>query len=313
VVFTIPQSLAPLDLQNKKVVYGLLCRAAARTLLQIARDPKHLGAQIGFLTVLHTWGQTLVHHPHLHCVVPGGGFSPDRSRWIPSRDSFFLPVRVLSRLFRGKFLAYLRTAIEAGELKFRGELDSLQYASRRDSFLRDLSRTEWVVYSKRPFGGPQQVLKYLARYTHRVAISDQRLVSIQDGKVTFRYKDYRCGNAQRAMTLDGAEFIRRFLQHVLPASFHRIRYYGFLANRARQENLALARRLLASGRESHDRQDPPSQEPEAESAEPETQKHPEGERTCPVCKHGRLVVIETIEPRSLLLVAPQPSYVLDSS
>jgi hypothetical protein len=295
VVFTLPETLGPLALQNKEVLYGILFRAASETLLRIAGDPKHLGAQIGFLAVLHTWGQRLDHHPHLHCVVPGGGLSLDRTRWISARGSFFLPVRVLSRLFRGKFLAYLRDALLQGPLNFHGKLAGLHDASKWECFLRALSQSEWVVYSKPPFGGPKQVLKYLARYTHRVAISDQRLVSVQDGKVTFRYKDYRCGNIQRTMTLEATEFIRRFLQHVLPASFHRIRYFGFLANRARKKNIALARSLL--GAETADRVStaPEPGAPAADSAEIESNVNAK-EHLCPACKKGHLVIVEMIEP-----------------
>ncbi len=294
VVFTLPDAVGPLALQNKEVIYGILFRAASETLLRIAEDPKHLGARIGFLGVLHTWGQRLDHHPPLHFVVPGGGLSPDRSRWIAARESFFLPVRVLSRLFRGKFLAYLREAIHCGRLKFQGKLAGLDDESRREPFLRSLTRTEWVVYSKPPFGGPQQVLKYLARYTHRVAISDQRLVSLEGGKITFRYKDYRSGNAQRTMTLEGIEFIRRFLQHVLPASFHRIRYFGFLANRRRKENIARARSLL-SAEGNRGQIDNRSSLRTCDSSTTETAPHAK-EHLCPACKKGHLVIVDTIEP-----------------
>jgi hypothetical protein len=294
VVFTIPDALGPLALQNKEVLYGILFRAASETLLRIADDPKHLGARIGFLGVLHTWGQRVDNHPHIHFVVPGGGLSSDRSRWISARESFFLPVRVLSRLFRGKFLAYLRDAIQHGRLKFQGKLAGLEDEVRRELLLRSLKRTEWVVYSKPPFGGPEQVLKYLARYTHRVAISDQRLVSVQDGKVTFRYKDYRCGNVQRTMTLEATEFIRRFLQHVLPASFHRIRYFGFLANRTRKKSIAVARSLLNAGSDRRETAPPPPlQQGDPSAAESTTQAK---EHLCPACKKGHLVIVETIEP-----------------
>jgi hypothetical protein len=293
VVFTLPDTLGPLALQNKEVLYGILFRAASETLLRIANDPKHLGAHVGFLGVLHTWGQRLDHHPHLHFVVPGGGLSSDGTRWISARGSFFLPVRVLSRLFRGKFLAYLREAIDHGRLKFQGKLAGLEDQAERKSFFRSLWRTEWVVYSKPPFGGPGKVLKYLARYTHRVAISDQRLVSLRDGKVTFGYKDYRCGNVQRTMTVEATEFIRRFLQHVLPASFHRIRYFGFLANRARKKNIALARRLLRLNTADPSQTAPP-QAPSANLPEAELDPHGK-ERLCPVCKTGHMVIVETIE------------------
>ena len=210
-------------------------RAAAETLSTIARDEKHLGAKIGFTAVLHTWGQRLEHHPHLHCVVPEGGLSPDGQRWIAARDGFFLPVRVLSRLFRGKYLAYLREAYRDGQLVLRGRLKELASGSVWRAFLARLQAIDWVVYAKPPFGSPEQVLKYLARYTHRVAISNRRLLSLEEGQVAFRYKDYRQGRRDRVMRLAAVEFMRRFLLHVLPKGFVRIRHYGFLANRARKE------------------------------------------------------------------------------
>jgi hypothetical protein len=299
VVFTIPEALGPIGLQNQEILYGILFRAAAETLLAIGRDPRHLGAEIGFLSVLHTWGQRLDHHPHVHCVVPGGGLSPDARQWIPCRDGFFLPVRVLSRLFRGKFLAHLDGAFSASQLKFHGKLEDLRDPSRWKTFLGTLRRCEWVVYSKPPFGGPKQVLRYLARYTHRVAISNQRLVSLQDGKVTFHYKDYRSGNAERQMTLDATEFIRRFLQHVLPASFHRIRYYGFLANSVRKKNLALARTLLPPPHEVS----PPSPPADLDSRD---RHQSDGALICPACHQRRLVIVEEL-PRPALfptLTAP---------
>lgn len=311
VVFTLPDALGPIGLQNKSVLYAILFRAAAETLLEIASNPKHLGAQIGFLAVLHTWGQRLDHHPHVHCVVPGGGLSQDRSSWVSSSDSFFLPVRVLSRLFRGKFLAYLRGALEQGRLKFHGELIKLQEDSQWKAFLHGLSRIEWVVYAKPPFGGPLQVLKYLARYTHRVAISDQRLVSVKDGRVTFRYKDYRCGNTERTMTLNATEFIRRFLQHVLPGSFHRIRYYGFLSNRTRRQNVELARKLLASTGVVPSEPAPLPKDPSTQSVtlEPHSPKDP----VCPACKKGHMVLVERIEPDSIAAEALPSSVGNDTS
>ncbi|MDD1668145.1 MAG: IS91 family transposase [Methanomicrobiales archaeon] len=305
VVFTLPEALGPLALQNKVVVYGLLFRAAAETLIRIAKDPKHLGAQVGFLSLLHTWGQTLQHHPHVHCVVPGGGLSPDRTRWIPARDSFFLPVRVLSRVFRGKFLAYLRCAFDEGRIKLHGALSELREDCQWRAFLRQLSSTEWVVYSKPPFGSAERVLKYLARYTHRVAISNKRLVSFQDGKVTFRYKDYRCGSLQRTMTLEATEFMRRFLQHVLPPSFHRIRYYGFLGNRGRRENLALARSLLAPGVSQAPASDPRTTEELTEQSEAQIHTPPK-DQLCPVCKKGHMLIVETFDPPVTPVRALQP-------
>lgn len=223
VVFTVPQAIAAIALQNKRVVYGVLFKASSETLKQIAADPKHLGAEIGFLSVLHTWGQELLHHPHVHCVVPGGGLSPDGRRWVACRRGFFLPVRVLSSVFRGKFLELLRTAFEQGKLSFHGNLRRLQDARVFEAYLADTYRTNWVVYSKRPFGGPAQVLKYLARYTHRVAISNRRVLSLRDGKVRLSWKDYASGNRRRIMTLEAGEFIRRFLLHVLPPGFVRLR------------------------------------------------------------------------------------------
>ena len=236
VVFTVPGAIATIALQNPAVVYAILFRAAADTLRTIAADPTHLGAAIGFFAVLHTWGQTLVHHPHLHCVVPGGGLSLDGTRWIACRPGFFLPVRVLSRLFRRLFLTQLDAAFDAGALQFFASHESLR---DRPAFLQHLAparQADWVVYAKRPFAGPQQVLDYVGRYTHRVAIANARLLDIEDGQVRFRYKNYRDEQPQRhTMTLAAGEFIRRFLLHVLPAGFHRIRYYGLLGNRHRKE------------------------------------------------------------------------------
>jgi hypothetical protein len=246
VVFTLPAALGSLALQNPRVVYDLLFRTTAETLPQIAADPRHLGAEIGFLAVLHTWGQNLQHHPHVHCVVPGGGLSLDGSQWVACHNSFFLPVRVLSRIFRGKFLAGLRTAFQRGRLKFRGRLARLADVDRFDRLLVDAVKTEWVVYAKPPFGGPVQVLKYLARYTHRVAISDRRLVRMKDGRVRFRYKDYAQSGKRRTIELAATEFLRRFLLHVLPTGFVRIRHYGLLPNRHRREKLAVYHKLLGA-------------------------------------------------------------------
>ena len=232
VVFTLPEPVAALAFQNPEVVYPILFDAAAETLLTIARDPQHLGAGIGFFAILHTWGQKLDYHPHLHCVVPGGGLAPDGSRWIACRPGFFLSVRVLSRLFRRLLLEALEKAARQGQLPLPIDLAPLR-------------ETEWVVYAKPPFGGPQQVLEYLGRYTHRTAISNQRLLALEDGRVTFQWKDYRHPDQKKAMQLDAPEFLRRFLMHVLPNGFQRIRYYGFLANCQRREGLALCRRLLS--------------------------------------------------------------------
>src|SRR6516164_1508487 len=234
VVFTLPQQIARLALQNARRIYSILFRAVAETLLTIAADPKRLGAAIGFLAVLHTWGQNLHLHPHLHCVVPGGGVSSDGVRWIGcKKSSFFLPVKVLSSRFRRLFLTYLITAFQQGRLKFHGQLAGLAWSSAFHALCQQVRRTPWVVFAKPPFGGPEQVLKYLARYTHRVAISNRRLLSLEDGRVSFEYKDYAEGNKTKVMTLEATEFIRRFLLHVLPTGFVRIRQFGFLANRTR--------------------------------------------------------------------------------
>ena len=245
-VFSVPHALVPVMWQNKKRLFGLLFDASAATLLEVAADPARLGAEIGFLSILHTWGQTLQRHPHIHCVVPGGGLSLDRSRWIRSPPNFFLPVRVLSRVFRGKFVAGLRRAFHAKTLAFHGQLRPLATEKTFAAFLRNLFREEWVVYAKAPFGGPEHVLQYLARYTHRVAISNHRLLSVDGDRVTFRWKDYAHHSKCRAMTLTLEQFLRRFLQHVLPKGLPRIRYFGWLANRRRRELLPLCRALLAA-------------------------------------------------------------------
>ena len=290
VVFTLPEQIAPIAYQNKKVVYGILFRATAEAMRTIAADPKHLGAEIGFFAVLHSWGSNLLHHPHLHCVVPGGGLSPDETRWISCRPGFFLPVRVLSRLFRRLFLGYLIKAFDAGNLQF---FSSLQPLHDRRAFLRHLATTraiEWVVYAKRPFAGPEQVLDYVGRYTHRVAISNNRLLDIGHGQITFRYKDYRHGSEQKTMTLDADEFIRRFLLHVLPDGFQRIRYYGFLGNRYREEKLSRCRQLLGM----------PANPPPAEESKDYRERHEEltgcSLRECPFCHQGRMVTVAILLP-----------------
>jgi hypothetical protein len=244
VVFTMPAPMAEIAFQNKAKVYGILFAAAAETLRTIAADPRHLGAEIGVVAVLHTWGQNLHHHPHLHCVVPGGGLSLDGSRWVACRHGFFLPVRVLSRLFRRLFLRSLQAAFDSGELQFSSSLAELADPASFVERLKQARRTEWVVYAKPPFGGPQQMLAYLGRYTHRVAIANSRLVSLEQDHVSFRWKDYRHHDKTKVMSLDAFEFIRRFLLHTLPDGFHRIRHYGFLANGHRVRKLALCRKLL---------------------------------------------------------------------
>ena len=245
VVFTIPPAAAEIAFQNKATVYAILFRAAAETLRVVAADPRHLGAELGVVAVLHTWGQSLLHHPHVHCVVPGGGPSLDGTRWVACRPGFFLPVRVLSRVFRRLFLEQLQTAFEGGGLAFLGDLAGLAEPAAFTRRLRKMRRVEWVVYAKPPFGGPAQVLAYLGRYTHRVAITNSRLFDVTDRQVAFRWRDYRHHGKAKVMTLGADEFIRRFLLHTLPDGFHRIRHYGFLANGHRAENLALCRRLLA--------------------------------------------------------------------
>jgi len=250
VVFTLPHRLAPLALQNKKVLYDLLFRASAETLLEVARDPRHLGAEIGFFSVLHTWSQKLGLHPHVHCVIPAGGLSLDHAHWIPSRERFFLPIHVLRRVFRGKFVAGLRQAFQLGQLNFHGDLALLAQPKTFAAWLRPLFRKDWVVYSKPPFGGPEYVLQYLGRYTHRVAISNHRLVSLAEGNVTFRWRDSAHNNEQKLLTLSLDEFLRRFLLHLLPKGFVRIRNFGFLANRKRAITVPLCLSLLGSPTEA---------------------------------------------------------------
>jgi hypothetical protein len=283
VVFTLPAELGPLALQNKRVVYDILFRAASETLIRIAADRKHLGASIGVLAVLHTWGQTLTHHPHLHCIVPGGGLSLDGRRWIASRKNYFVPVKVLGRVFRGKFLEYLRDAYGDGKLRLTVSLAHLQDSDGFDALVRDVRRKPWVVYSKAPMAGPEQVLGYLARYTHRVAIANSRLVSLNEGRVSFRYKDYAQADKQRLLSLDAVEFLRRFLLHVLPRGFQRIRHYGLLANCCRQRKIDRCRTLIANGADAT--KDPPSR---ADS----TLAH----ARCPECRVGVMVTIEIFTP-----------------
>jgi hypothetical protein len=244
VVFTLPHELSSIARQNSQLIYNLLFRAARDALLTVAADPKRLGAHLGFLSVLHTWDQKMLHHPHLHCLVPAGGLSLDRSRWVRCRKRFFLPVRVLGARFRKRFLALLAACYRQKKLRLCGPLSALRRPAAFDRLYRALKRKRWVVYSKRPFGGPEQVLKYLARYTHRIAISNGRLVSIEGRNVTFWWRDSRDGNAQKLLTLDAVEFIRRFLIHVLPQGFVKIRHFGFLANGKLRESLALCRSLI---------------------------------------------------------------------
>jgi hypothetical protein len=286
VVYTLPAAIRDIAYQNKAVIYDLLFKASAETTLTIAADRKHLGARIGFMSVLHTWGSALTHHPHVHMVVPGGGLSPDGSRWIGCRPRYFLTVEVLSALFRRRFLEMLIAAHDAGRLQFFGDHGRLADKPAFDAYLAPLRQIDWVVYAKQPFAGPKQVLRYLSRYTHRVAISNRRLISTDQNAVTFKYKDYRIEGAARykTMTLATDEFIRRFLIHVLPKGFHRIRHYGLLASTNRAANIAHARELLAVP--SRPKQ---PDTPEATIDEPRVLPQP-----CPCCG-GRMIIIETFE------------------
>jgi hypothetical protein len=285
VVFTVPAPIAEVAYHNKAAVYDILFKAASETLITIAADPKHLGARIGMTAVLHSWGSALTHHPHVHMIVPGGGISLDGTRWVACRPGFFLPVRVLSRLFRRLFLEKLTTAHKAGQLAFFNDLAPLADRDAFDAHLAPLRKAEWVVYAKRPFGGPEAVLAYLSRYTHRIAISNSRLIAFDGANVTFRWKDYRTKGRERykTMTLTAPEFIRRFLIHVLPGGFHRIRHYGLFANGGRVRNIARARELLAI----------PVTETDNDQASEDSEPTPPA-RSCPCCG-GRMIVIETFE------------------
>lgn len=297
VVFTLPHQLSWLALQNKKVVYDLLFHASAATLLEIAADPKHLGAEIGFLSVLHTWGQNLMHHPHLHCVIPAGGLSAEHTQWIHPRYPFLLPVKVLSRVFRGKFIAGLKRAFQQRKLVFPGSLKPFAESKAFHAFLRTLFRQDWVVYSKRPFGGPQHVLQYLARYTHRVAISNHRIVNVADGNVTFRWKDYAHKSKQKLMTVTAEEFLRRFLLHTLPRGFVRIRFCGFLANRRRGAALPLCQALLSMA--------PPIEPSPASSAGSSLW-------LCPCCG-GPMTVMERLSARQIRWISAGRQSLCDTS
>ena len=304
VVFTLPASIGAVAFQNKATVYDLLFRTTAETLTTIAADPKHLGARTGLTAVLHTWGSALTHHPHVHVIVPGGGLSPDGSRWIACKPGFFLPVRVLSRLFRRLFLEGLAVLKEADRLDFFGYLAPLAAKSAFDAAIAPLRRAEWVVYAKRPFAGPKAVLPYLARYTHRVAISNSRLIALNEKGVTFRWKDYRIksGDRLKTMTLAAHEFIRRFLLHVLPSGFHRIRHYGLSAGAMRANNIERVRQLLAAAESAP--------QPSREADNPAEDVSPA--RRCPCCG-GRMIIVETFEgPRPWR--SPSPSRIrIDTS
>jgi hypothetical protein len=290
VVFTLPSQLAPLALQNKKLIYGLLLRASAETLLEVARNPRHLGAEIGFFSVLHTWNQKLQLHPHVHCVVPAGGLSFDHTRWIRSRPHFFLPIQVLRRVFRGKFVAALKSAFQHDQLHLSGDLALLAQPKIFASWLRPLFRKDWIVYSKPPFGGPEYVLQYLGRYTHRVAISNHRLISLADNQVTFRWRDSAHHNEQKLMAVSLDEFLRRFLLHLLPKGFVRIRHFGFLANCRRAQLLPLCFAALSTV--------PSQSEPEPSTAQ---ESHPLWR--CPRCG-GPMAVIERLTATQLQLRSP---------
>jgi hypothetical protein len=291
VVFTITDELNPLALRNQRVLYNILFRSVSETLTELSRDPEHLGAELGFISILHTWGQNLMDHPHIHCIVTGGGLSEDGKRWVSCRDGFFLPVKVLSRLFRGKFLDYLKKSYESGKLEFHGEISELEDPEQFAIFLRGLYEKEWVVYCKRPFKGIEMVLEYLGRYTHKVAISNHRIIGIEDKKVLFSWRDYADGNRDKIMRVDVFEFIRRYLLHILPERFVKIRYYGLLGNRNRRQKIGQCRSLLGVSNE--------------------IKKENGNERweeflmrvcgidimRCPFCKKGRMVIKEIIFPK----------------
>ena len=293
VVFTLPDSLRPLALRNQEVVYNILFRAASETLKTLTQDPKHLGAEVGFIAVLHTWSQTLMDHPHLHCIVTGGGLSPDQTQWIPCKKDFFLPVKALSRLFRGKFLAYLNDARQKGKLKFPGEIAHMQQDGSFKDLLNDLYRQDWVVYCKRPFSNAETVMDYLGRYTHRVAISNDRVVHMEGDQVTFRYRDRHDNDTVKYMTLDAEEFIRRFLMHILPDQFIKIRHYGILSNRNRHSKLVVAKKLLGVS------------DPDLSTDVKETWQDlltritGTDPRICPYCGKGRMVLKEILKPSAL--------------
>ncbi len=282
-IFTIPHTFAGLVLHNKRLLYTLLLRTSAATLLEIGGDPKHLGAELGFFSILHTWGQNLMHHPHVHCVIPAGGLSPDHKVWIHPRYRFFLPRGVLSQVFRGKFVAGLKRAFLRGELRLPRELQTLADQKAFHSFLRTVHRNEWVVEVRPSFGSPHHVLKYLAHYTHRVAISNHRLVSLADDRVTFRWKDYRNGGQHKLMTLKADEFLRRFLLHTLPRGFVRIRFFGFMANRQRASLLPACKQLLGAG---------------SDEVPPQIKAEPTW--LCPLCR-GAMVVFQRLTPHQLFM------------
>ena len=293
VVFTLPDSLSPLTLRNQKVVYHILFKAASETLKTLTQDPKHLGAEVGFIAVLHTWSQTLMDHPHLHCIVTGGGLSPDGTQWIPCKEDFLVHVKALSRLFRGKFLAYLSEARQKGKLNFPGKIDHMRQDKSFNALLSDLYQKDWVVYCKRPFTNAEAVMDYLGRYTHRVAISNDRVVNMEGDQVTFRYRDRNDNDTVKYLTLDAEEFIRRFLMHVLPDGFMRIRHYGILSNRSRRTKLVVAKTLLGVN-------DPDfSTEVKETWQDLLTRITGRDPRICPHCGKGRMVLKEVLIPSAL--------------
>ena len=306
VIFTLPHDLGPLALQNPRQLYGLLFRTVATTLQDIAGDPKHLGAEIGGFAVLHTWSQQLHHHPHLHCVLPAGGLAPDGTQWIPCRPHFFLPVRVLSRRFRHLYLAGLAQTYAQGHLTLAGRCRELTEPTPWQRLLTTLRDKEWVVYAKEPLQDPQHVLQYLARYAHRIAISNHRLVALEHGQVTFRYKDYQRGHRLRTLTLDAVEFLRRLLLHVPPHGFHRLRHFGFLAHRVRQEKLAQCRILLGQATR------PPAQK-EAVDLKTPAVSAPEPGSVCPVCQHGRMQLVQTLYRQQAAWDLSMPALGFDTS
>jgi hypothetical protein len=295
-VFTLPEGVKPLALRNQKVLYSILFRSASESIIELTQDPKHLGAQIGFIAVLHTWSQTLMDHPHLHCIVTGGGLSPDGKRWIPCQEEFFLPVKILSRLFRGKFLAYLKEAYEKGKLVFPGKVVPLKEKSAFNALLKDLYAQEWVVYCKPPFQSAERVMDYLGRYTHRVALSNDRLVKLENDRVTFRYRDRNDNDTVKLMTLDAFEFIRRFLLHILPDGFVKIRHYGILSTRNRKSKLARCMTLLGVCHPDQSRKK--HREPWEDLLERITGVDP---RICPHCGKGKMVLKKVLNPSAFPL------------
>ena len=291
VVFTLPAELNPLVLRNRKILYDLFFRSVSETLLELARDPKRLGADIGFIAIIHTWGQNLLDHPHIHCIVTGGGLSSEKKRWISCRKGFFLPVRVLSKLFKNKFLDYLKKCYQSGELAFFDSMGHLRQPKAFQRFTRPFYQKKWVVYSKPPFNGAEGVLNYLSRYTHRIAISNERILKLEEGMVSFRWRDYSDGDKEKIMTVAAEEFIRRFLLHVLPAGFVKIRHYGLLANRNRKNNIALARILLdCCPTDTQDKNLP------ATWQEYMLQVSGVDVTQCPSCKKGQLFKVEVLLP-----------------